>query len=44
VLAALVDAGIDRKHVRDVDSAKVDEALDVVELPESAVYEIERSE
>jgi hypothetical protein len=44
VLAALEDAGIDRERVLGIDAAKVDEALDVVELAESDVYEIERSE
>jgi hypothetical protein len=44
VLAALEDAGIDREQVLGVDREKVDEALDVVELPESAVYETDESE
>ncbi|THE66705.1 hypothetical protein D8Y22_00820 [Salinadaptatus halalkaliphilus] len=44
VLAVLEDEGIDRKRVTSVDSSKVDEALEVTELPESAVYEIDESE
>jgi hypothetical protein len=38
VLETLEDAGIARKQVVSVDRNKVDEALDVVSLPESAVY------
>ncbi|ELZ02546.1 coiled-coil domain-containing protein [Natrialba asiatica] len=44
VLPVLEDAGIDPERVTSVDPAKVDEALAVTELAESAVYEIERSE
>jgi hypothetical protein len=44
VLAALEDAGIDPEQVLGVDREKVDEALDVVELPESAVYDVNESE
>jgi hypothetical protein len=44
VLAALADAGIDRERVLGVDSAKVDEALDVVELAESDLYDVEQRE
>jgi hypothetical protein len=44
VLAVLEEAGIDRERVTSVDSSKVDEALDVVEVAESEVYEIEQSE
>ncbi|MFC7140610.1 hypothetical protein ACFQMA_12335 [Halosimplex aquaticum] len=44
VLEMLEDAGIDRERVTTVDAGKVDEALDVTELAESAVYEIEESE
>ena len=44
VLAALESAGIDREQVLAVDREKVDEALDVVSLPESAVYETDESE
>jgi hypothetical protein len=44
VLAVLEDEGIDRERVTSVDSSKVDEALEVTELPESAVYEIDESE
>ena len=44
VLTALEDAGIDRERVVSVDRNKVDEALDVVSLPESAVYETDESE
>jgi len=44
VLSILEDAGIDRERVTTVDSSKVDEALEVVEVAESDVYEIEESE
>ena len=44
VLAALESAGIDREQVMGIDREKVDEALDVVSLPESAVYETDESE
>jgi hypothetical protein len=44
VLTALEDAGIDRDRLLSVDRDKVDEALDVVSLPESAVYETDESE
>jgi hypothetical protein len=44
VLAALEDAGIDRERVVSVDRNKVNEALDVVELSESAVYDTDESE
>jgi hypothetical protein len=44
VLTALEDAGIDRERVVSVDRNKVDEALDVVSLPESAVYDTDESE
>jgi hypothetical protein len=44
VLAALEEAGIDRERVVSVDRNKVDEALDVVSLPESAVYDTDESE
>jgi hypothetical protein len=44
VLAVLQEQGIDRERVTSVDSSKVDEALSVTELPESAVYEIDESE
>ena len=44
VLAALEDAGIDRERLLSVDGEKVDEALEVVSLPESAVYETDESE
>jgi hypothetical protein len=44
VLAALEDAGIAREQVVSVDREKVDEALDVVELSESAVYDTDESE
>jgi len=40
----LEDEGIDRERVTSVDSSKVDEALEVTELSESAVYEIDESE
>lgn len=44
VLDILEEAGIDRERVTTVDSSKVDEALEVVEVVESEVYEIEESE
>jgi hypothetical protein len=44
VLRTLENAGIDRERVTSVDAGKVDEALEVTELSESAVYEIEESE
>jgi hypothetical protein len=44
VLDALEEAGIPRERVMGVDREKVDEALDVTELAESAVYEIENNE
>jgi len=44
VLEVLEDAGIDRERVTSVDSSKVDEALDVIEVSESEVYNIEESE
>ena len=44
VLSTLEDAGIPRERVMGVDREKVDEALDVVELSESAVYDIDESE
>jgi len=44
VMGVLEDAGIPRERILAVDREKVDEALDVTELTESAVYEIEESE
>ncbi|WIV65993.1 hypothetical protein [Natrialbaceae archaeon AArc-T1-2] len=44
VLDTLEAAGIDRERVTSVDPDKVDEALEVVELAESDVYEIDKSE
>jgi acetolactate synthase small subunit len=44
VVAVLEDAGIDRERVMSVDRSKVDEALEVTELSESAVYDVEESE
>ena len=44
VLEAFEDTGIDREQVLGVDRGKVDEALDVVSVPESAVYDVEESE
>jgi predicted transcriptional regulator len=37
-------AGIARERITSVDSGKVDEALDVVEVAESEVYDIDESE
>jgi len=44
VLEAFDNTGIDREQVLGVDREKVDEALEVVPLSESAVYDIEESE
>ena len=44
VLDAFEGTGIDREQVLGVDREKVDEALDVVALSESAVYDIDESE
>ena len=44
VLEAFEETGIDREQVLGVDCEKVDEALDVVSVPESAVYDISKSE
>ncbi|WP_018256532.1 PD-(D/E)XK nuclease family protein [Halomicrobium katesii] len=44
VVAVLEDAGIDSERVMSVDREKVDEALDVTGLPESAVYDVDESE
>lgn len=41
VLTVLEEAGIPRKRVMSVDRNKVDDALDVIELEESEVYDIE---
>jgi hypothetical protein len=43
VLASLEQAEIDRERVMSVDRGKVDDALDVTELSEEAVYEISES-
>jgi polyhydroxyalkanoate synthesis regulator phasin len=43
VLSALEQAGIDRERVLGVDRGKVDDALDVTELSEQAVYDIDES-
>ena len=44
VLELLTEAGIERERVTSVDASKVDDALEVVEVSESDVYEIEESE
>lgn len=44
VLTRLEDAGIDRERVLGVDPDKVDEALDVIELAESDLYDVEQRE
>ena len=44
VLARLAEAGIDRERVLSVDRSKVDDALEVTPLSESAVYEVEDRE
>lgn len=43
VLRVLEEAGIPRERLMSVDREKVDDALDVTELTESAVYEIDES-
>jgi hypothetical protein len=44
VLNILEEAGIDRERVTSVDSGKVDEALEVIEVAESEDYDSEQSE
>jgi hypothetical protein len=44
VLRVFEDAGIARERLMSVDRNKVDEALDVTELAETAVYEIDKRE
>jgi hypothetical protein len=44
VLNALDDTGINRERLLGVDRDKVEEALDVVSVPESAVYDVSESE
>jgi hypothetical protein len=44
VIETMEDAGIDRERITSVDSSMVDEALDVVEVAESEVYDIDESE
>lgn len=44
VLERLENAGIDRERVLSADRSKVDEALEVTTLSDSAVYEVEESE
>jgi hypothetical protein len=44
ILEVLEEAGIDRDRVLGVDRDKVDQVLDVVTVPESAVYDIEERE
>ena len=44
VLATLEDAGIPREQVMGVDRNKVDDALEVLELSESDVYDIDETE
>ncbi len=44
VLEVLEEAGIDRERVTSVDSSKVDEALEVIEVSESDVYDIDQSD
>ena len=44
VLEAFEGTGIDREQVTGVDRGKVDEALEVVSVPESAVYDVSESE
>jgi len=44
VIGVLEEVGIPRERIMAVDREKVDDALDVTDLSESAVYEIEASE
>ncbi|WP_256684919.1 hypothetical protein [Halococcus qingdaonensis] len=44
VLEAFTETGIDRERLLGVDRNKVEEALDVVSVPESAVYNVSESE
>lgn len=44
VLEVLEEAGIDRERVTSVDSSKVDEALKMMEVSESDVYDIDQSD
>ncbi|EMA43590.1 MULTISPECIES: hypothetical protein [Halococcus] len=44
VLEAFEGTGIDREQLVGVDRGKVDEALEVVSVPESAVYDVSESE
>jgi len=44
VLEAFEDTGIDREQLVGVDRGKVDEALEVISVPESAVYDVSESE
>ena len=44
VVETMEKAGIDRERITTIDSSKVDEALDVVEVAESEVYDIDESE
>ena len=44
VLDAFDDTGIDREQLLDIDRSKVEEALDVVSVPESDVYDVTESE
>jgi hypothetical protein len=44
VLDAFAETGIDREQLLGVDRSKVEEALDVVSIPESAVYDVNESE
>ena len=44
MLAAFEEDALDREQLLSVDREKVDEALDVVSIPESAVYDVTESE
>jgi hypothetical protein len=44
VLDAFAETGIDREQLVGVDRSNVEEALDVVSVPESAVYDVSESE
>lgn len=44
VLEAFAETGIDREQLVGVDRSKVEEALDVVSVPDSAVYDVSESE
>ncbi|EMA48493.1 hypothetical protein C451_20345 [Halococcus thailandensis JCM 13552] len=44
MLEAFAETGIDREQLLGVDRSNIEEALDVVSVPESAVYDVSESE